>query len=720
MGKKATKATRKFASSGQLKKTIQARHKHQQAKKKLEKRRGQAGKRAKGIDVDGDKEQLDEDAEDDGEAPKKKGRMTVDDILNADFLAASGDEEAEDDDEEGLSDDGMSDEDDDDDNASFASVDELEDEDDGKQHLFELSKLAEKDPEFFKYLQENDKELLNFKAEAMADSDSDDDLDMDEGEDDVEMGEEDRVPTLTKEILQKWQKALLEHRSLRALRRLLVAFRSAAHMNEDDQVVAWSIDSPIVYNKLVVTSLRYTPIILEHHVPYKTQANGKFKPPTQTRKLKGLQKLILSFFNNIIHLLDQLTDSDMIALALGESAKLIPYIISSRKTVKQYLKNCLDLWASGKDNVRIAAILAVRRMASSPDEAVMDTILKSTYLTLVRSCKSTSVHTLPSINLMKNSASELFCINHGISYQHAFGYIRQLAIHLRNSTKIKTKEAYKQVYNWQFAHCIDFWSMVLAKACDTKAEAEAGKESELRPLIYPLVQVSLGAVKLVPHGRSHPFHLHILRSLLHLTRHTGTYVPLSTYLVPILAASLAPTSRPKPSSLKPMDFDTTIRVPQQYVKTRVYVEGLVEEAIFLLAEWLSSSPVHGSIAFPEVTVPIVVALRKSLKASTKLGSSKDQSSLKTLLERVDDSCKWIDQRRKNVSFAPGKLSEVTEWERELRSQLESAPLSKYLKVQQKSREARRRLLQKVRVTFWFLCGAIDHTLWCVGFVKRVY
>lgn len=36
---------------------------------------------------------------------------------------------------------------------------------------------------------------------------------------------------------------VLQHRSLRALRKLLIAFRSAAHMNEEDQVLAWNIDS---------------------------------------------------------------------------------------------------------------------------------------------------------------------------------------------------------------------------------------------------------------------------------------------------------------------------------------------------------------------------------------------------------------------------------------------------------------------------------------------
>ena len=65
----------------------------------------------------------------------------------------------------------------------------------------ELSKLAEKDPEFYKYLQENDKELLDFDPDAMEDAA--------EAEDDGESGSE-TAPVLTKQILQTWQKALLE------------------------------------------------------------------------------------------------------------------------------------------------------------------------------------------------------------------------------------------------------------------------------------------------------------------------------------------------------------------------------------------------------------------------------------------------------------------------------------------------------------------------------
>ena len=40
MGRGASKATKKYAASGQLKKSIQARHKQQQIKKKIQGRKG--------------------------------------------------------------------------------------------------------------------------------------------------------------------------------------------------------------------------------------------------------------------------------------------------------------------------------------------------------------------------------------------------------------------------------------------------------------------------------------------------------------------------------------------------------------------------------------------------------------------------------------------------------------------------------------------------------
>ncbi|KAG7447240.1 Noc2-domain-containing protein [Guyanagaster necrorhizus] len=679
---KASKSMKKFASSGQLKKTIEARRKHQQVRKKVQ---GKKSGRAKSKVVDDVDDDMDDDEEVE-EKPTRKG-MTVDDILGAGFMEGS---DADGDQSEGT-DDSDNEEDAASDNDSFADVDGLED-DEGRNHLTELAKLAETDPEFYKYLQDNDKELLDFNPSADAADHGDQDED---SEGDAVMDEAVARPILSSDIIRGWQKALLEHRSLRALRKLLVAFKSAVHMNEEDQMLAWSIDNSSVYNKLITTALRFTPVVLEHHVPYKKLPNGKFKPPTQTQKFKTLQKLILSCFHNIIHLLSQLTDNEMIELAVTESAKIVPYVVSSRKTIKLYLKKCLELWSSAGDSIRIASFLAIRRLASATDESILDNVLKGTYLTLVRSSKSTTVHTIPAINLMKNSASEIFCLDHAASYQLAFGYIRQLAIHLRNSMKLKSKESYKQVYNWQYVHSIDFWSLVLARACDVDPGSQEDGDSELKPLIYPLVQVSLGAIKLISSNRSYPFHLHVIRSLLHLTRHTQIYIPISPYLLPILASTLSSPS--KPSTLRPLDFEVQIRCPQQYQKTRVYVEGLIEESSFLLAEWLSTAAVQGSIAFPEIAIPILVTLRRSLKAArVGSGSGKDLGVVKTLIERMEESARWVESRRKNLKIAPGRQGDVDAWQEETKGKAGDSPLARYVKVQRKVREKRRELVEKAR------------------------
>lgn len=91
--------------------------------------------------------------------------------------------------------------------------------DEGATHLLELSKLAEKDPEFYKYLQENDRELLDFDPGNVRDNQSDDEDDEEDGGfeisgddgrgDDMQV-DEDQLPVLTKDILKGWQRAILE------------------------------------------------------------------------------------------------------------------------------------------------------------------------------------------------------------------------------------------------------------------------------------------------------------------------------------------------------------------------------------------------------------------------------------------------------------------------------------------------------------------------------
>ena len=80
-------------------------------------------------------------------------------------------------------------------------------------------------------------------------------------------------------------------------------------------------------------------------------------------------------------------------MAVTESMKILPYVVGSRKTVKLYLKvnfgcfslgsccsylaqACLDLWSTADDSVRIATIRAIHRLASAPNESILDLVLK--------------------------------------------------------------------------------------------------------------------------------------------------------------------------------------------------------------------------------------------------------------------------------------------------------------------------------------------------------
>lgn len=124
-------------------------------------------------------------------------------------------------------------------------------------HKQELDALAKKDPEFFKYLQENDRELLDFEEDADlagidALSDSEDEgapkkkqkKDKKDKKHDEEM-EDDAGNEVTKAMVKKWRTAMTEQHSLRATREVVLAFRAAAHLNEeDDKQYKYSISNP--------------------------------------------------------------------------------------------------------------------------------------------------------------------------------------------------------------------------------------------------------------------------------------------------------------------------------------------------------------------------------------------------------------------------------------------------------------------------------------------
>ncbi|KAF6823933.1 ribosome assembly protein [Colletotrichum musicola] len=578
-----------------------------------------------------------------------------------------------------------------------------------------MDKLAQQDPEFYKFLKENDPEALDFDENAdMAEIDdlsagsdqSDDEQPKKKRKKDSKKKdepEEEVLPDneLTREMVAKWKKLLEEKQSLRAARQVVLAFRCAAHLNEDDadedRAQRYSISSPEVFHDILIVALKQIPAVITHHLPIKESASGKIYVPTDSKKFHTLSIMIKTFTASIIHLLGTLSDDATLKLTIGSLEPLVPYLLSFRKLLKVFIKTIVNFWArpASSETTKITAFLVLRKLVVIGDKGIRETVLKSTYQGLISGCRATNINTIQGINLMKNSAAELWGIDQSVGYTTAFTFIRQLAIHLRNSIVKKEKDSHKIIYNWQYTHSLDFWSCVLAEHCSPLKEAEAGKEGQLKLLIYPLVQVTMGAMRLVPSSTFFPLRFHLTRSILRLSRATNTYIPIAPVLLEVLDS--ADMKRfPKASSMKALDFNVAYKAPKSYHRTRVYQDGVAEQLVELFSEYFTIWAKN--IAFPEFALPVIIQLKRWVKQARKTSTgnrnNKVISIIVLLVQKLEANAKFIEEKRSKVDFAPKDRAQVDAFLRDF--DWEKTPLGAYVVVQRKMREQKAKVLEEAR------------------------
>lgn len=568
--------------------------------------------------------------------------------------------------------------------------------DDPEAFQAQLDALAAKDPEFHKYMQENEPEALNFED---ADLGEIDELSGDEEDERPSKKQKGEGNEVTKQMIAKWQKAMTTQHSLRATKEVVLAFRAAAHVSdEEDKVFKYSISDPQAYHELLVVALKHLPEVLAHHLPVKEKAGGKVTFSTDSKKFRNLSPLLKSHLTSVLHLLAHLSDPNTIRMTLTNVLPLLPYVLSFKKIIRDLTKAVTGVWSesSSTEATRIAAFLVLRRLVVIGDAGIREAVLKTSYQGLIKGSRNTTVHTIQGINLMKNSAAELWGIDSTIGYTTGFTFIRQLAIHLRGSITNKSKDSYKTVYNWQYVHSLDFWSRVVASHCQSLAEAEKGAASPLRPLIYPVVQVTLGAMRLIPTSTYFPLRFHLIRSLLRISLSTGTYIPLGSALYEVLN-SAEMRKPPKASTLKPLDFAVAFRAPKTYLRTRVYQDGVGEQVIELLSEffvlWAKS------VAFPELALPLIVLLKRWLKetgknSKTPNNNAKLTSQMILLVQKVDANIRFVEEKRAKVDFAPNNRSEVENFLKE--TEWQKTPLGAFVVGQRKIREEKQKLMEEAR------------------------
>jgi len=373
--------------------------------------------------------------------------------------------------------------------------------------------------------------------------------------------------------------------------------------------------------------------------------DASFKPHANAR-WKKVQPLAKSFIGNTLHLLGNLTDAEMTSLVLQRLKASTPFMATFERLTKRVTRTALLCFGSGEPSVRVKAILLLRQMAVVLPPPAFERIAKGVYRTFASNAKFVNPESIEHVAFMSTCVVEIFGLDPQQSYPLAFTYIRQLASLLRGALTAKSKEAFRNVYCWQYVNCLECWERVLS----THAKDES---SVLRPLVYPMAQVALGAARLLPSARYAPLRLRLVALLNRLASNTDRFIPIAPLLMELLTFSEL-TKPPLSSKTHPPDFTIVLRLAKQDLRLPGVQDIIVESAMEALAEHLHQNAY--SPAFPELAH---IPMRELKKFCKTVSVTRFRKAARAVIEAAERTSDWVIRKRDVVDFAPKDIAKVS-------------------------------------------------------------
>lgn len=572
------------------------------------------------------------------------------------------------------------------------------------EHVRQLQRLQKKDPEFYQYLKEHDKELLEFNDKDTQDdegSDLEDDVDVKPTTDKVQTPST-RVITTTK--VDSWCTAIKTQRSLGAVRSMLRAFRTACHHGDDtkdDSGQKFTVISSSVFNKIMVFVLNEMDGILRKLLEAPSTGGKKetILDLMTTKAWKAHGGLMRLYLGNTLHILNEMTDEQMISFTLKRLIASSVFLAAFPVLLRKYIRVVLHTWGTGTGALPVVSFLFVRDLCVRLGSDCLDSCLKGMYKAYVMNCKlpkHISRSKLQHINFLGNCVSELYGLDPLSAYQHAFVAIRQLAVILRDTinergpqfargkkkgikqqqnskpSKNQVEKSYQKVYDWQFIFCLELWTKIVSTY---SAEADFG------PLAYPLTQIISGVATLVPTARYFPLRLRCIRMMNCIAGATERFIPVSSLLLDMLEMK-ALSSSPTGGVGKAVDMQCIKKLDKQTLKTRSFQEVCIYSIVEELAEHFTQWSY--SIAFFELSFITLVRLRSFCK-STKV--DRFRREVKEFIRQLEANCSFTNSKRIGLSFSPSDPAATIFLKDEKKSK--NSPLSQFvanlhLRVQQRA------------------------------------
>ncbi|XP_064621776.1 nucleolar complex protein 2 homolog isoform X2 [Lineus longissimus] len=591
------------------------------------------------------------------------------------------------------------------------------------QHKKSLQKLKETDPDFYSFLESQDKDLLDFNDSGSDDDEDDDEeeeeeanemedessdendelvrkleADSDDNDSDDELyhqppaelevasesDEEKPTEKSTKrtgtgkktlvnmKMLKEWGKSLKKTHSLAALHKVVQAFKAAVLQtkSEESKMCHYVVEDSKVFNGVIRLCLSSVLPTVENHLeltPSKDPKNPTL--PDTSPRWRRVKPDVQAYLKNLLRMVSGMAEAALVNVLLRHIHQLLPYCLCFPRILKNLMKMLINTWCTAEETTRVLAFVTLIKLVHMRQDTLLEPCIKKMYMAYIKNCKFTSPTSLPLINFMQRCLVELFAIDVNLAYQYTFIYIRQLAIHLRNALTIRKKETCQSVYNWQYIHSLTLWVRLLSTLHPNDV---------MDPLIYPLVQTIIGTVKLAPTARYYPLRFHCIRALNKLSESTSTFIPVLPLILEVLESTDF-NKRHKSSSFKPFNFACILKFSKAQIEEKGFKDGLVEQLYDLFMEHFH---IHShTVGFPELALPAVIQIKDFIKKCKVANFTKQ---LRQILEKVEETSKTITQRRTSSALDLKNLKAVDAWE--VRSKTEGTPLSKYYATWRKLRD----------------------------------
>ncbi|NWT73734.1 NOC2L protein, partial [Prunella himalayana] len=541
------------------------------------------------------------------------------------------------------------------------------------EHKDQLCRLKDRDPEFYKFLQENDHKLLDFDA---SDSSEEEEEALHRPPETLEVPAWAQGPQLhghcssasPGQELQEIPSASPPQQPLffspqrnltpKLFHEITQAYKAAVATTKGDSggdPSKFQVTDTAVFNALVSFCIRD----LFHHLhklllPKAPKNKLKLVLPSTSPLWGKLRLDIKVYLGCTIQLLSCLTEASVSAAVLQHVNSTVPYYLSFPKQCRALLKQTITLWSTGEETVRVLAFLVLNKICRYKKELYLSPLLKVS-LALLRSAPFPLHVGCKYLRALSCRVS---------SYQMPHFHLSAFIFY-----PLFLQENFQAVYNWQYIHCLYFWCRVLSTIHPSEV---------MEPLIYPLTQVIIGCIKLVPTSRFYPLRMHCIRALTLLSQSTRTFIPVLPFILEVFQ-QVDFNKKPGRMSSKPINFSVILKLSNANLQEKAFRDGLIDQLYDLLLEYL-----HGqahSIGFPELVLPTVIQLKSFLKECKVANYCRP---MRQLLEKLQENSAHICSRRQRVAFGVASIAAVEQWEKQVKE--EGTPLSRYYTQWKKLRE----------------------------------